>query len=341
MRKHIFISLMLVFALFLTSCAGVNTTEILKVGDSVATVPEFIYYLRTVGMSAATNNAQQVGQTLSTEDDWETVEIDGVSAKQYAKDEALRQLEQVMAFEAMGKKVGFELPDAEKTLKEQREASIANLGGIYEYKSTLEMIGIDEQSYNTLIERAVYAQEYQKVYVEENKETYEVTDDEVFAGYNEDYITVKHILIKTTDENGNSIYDDAKAKAEEIKEAIDGGANFDALQNEHSEDGRTEDGNIAKNSYTFNKDGGYVQEFKDAGFKLKVGEVSGLVESGYGFHIMTRIENPTSGQDYDSAIAEQKARMQENVLNDLVNKWMNEFGFTVNTKAFDKVKVTA
>jgi len=91
-------------------------------------------------------------------------------------------------------------------------------------------------------------------------------------------VKASHILIKTegTDEAA------AKAKAENIlKEAKKG--DFGQLAAKHSDD----PGSKAKNGdLGYFSRGRMVKEFEEAAFSLKAGEVSGLVKSPFGFHII-------------------------------------------------------
>lgn len=124
-----------------------------------------------------------------------------------------------------------------------------------------------------------------------------VTDSGIFS--------VKHILLKTvtedvTDDDGNVTqtadeYNTAqKAKAEDLlaqlQKAGDLEALFDELMNEHSEDGRDSDGNLAApDGYTFDSQDSLVGGFREAALELKSGELSGIVETDYGYHIMLRL----------------------------------------------------
>ncbi len=106
----------------------------------------------------------------------------------------------------------------------------------------------------------------------------------------DDSVTAKHILIRTADLQLNPYdqkkKDEAKARAEELLGKIKKGEDFDKLMLENTEEPGTE---AQPDGYTFTK-GHMVKEFEDAAFSLKEGEVSGIVESEYGYHIIKLVK---------------------------------------------------
>ena len=96
-------------------------------------------------------------------------------------------------------------------------------------------------------------------------------------------IRVRHILIKTdpsaTDEEKKKI----KAKAEEILEKLKKGEDFAKLASEVSEDPGTKS---KGGDLDFFPKGTMIPAFEEAAFSLKPGEMSGLVETEYGYHII-------------------------------------------------------
>lgn len=99
--------------------------------------------------------------------------------------------------------------------------------------------------------------------------------------YKENYMAAKHILILSESK-------DAEKTIKEIKRKLTYGGDFDKLMNEYSEDP-----GLATNpkGYVFTY-GEMVEEFETAVSKLKVGKVSDIVETDYGYHIIKRIELP-------------------------------------------------
>jgi len=95
-------------------------------------------------------------------------------------------------------------------------------------------------------------------------------------------VKVRHILIKC-DPKDKEASERARKKAESIRQEAVQGKDFAQLAKQHSEDAGTKDrggeiGYITK--------GQVVPEFEQAAFSLKAGELSGVIQTPYGFHIL-------------------------------------------------------
>lgn len=80
--------------------------------------------------------------------------------------------------------------------------------------------------------------------------------------------------------------DEAEARANELLERLYAGEDFDTLMFLYSEDPGLE---WNPDGYTF-PPGQMVSEFENATRELEIGEISGLVRSTHGFHIIQRVE---------------------------------------------------
>jgi peptidyl-prolyl cis-trans isomerase D len=124
----------------------------------------------------------------------------------------------------------------------------------------------------------------------------QVTHDDLVAYYDQhrdqyrtpEQVKVSHILIKTplpgpdgkVDEKGVT---EAQHRAEDLLKQLKGGANFEELAKKYSEDpGSAKEGG----SLGFIGRGRTVPEFEKAAFSLPKGQISDLVKSSYGFHII-------------------------------------------------------
>lgn len=128
------------------------------------------------------------------------------------------------------------------------------------------------------------------------KDTVHVTQNDLQVYYNQhrdqyrvpEQVKVSHILIKTplpgpdgkVDEKGAA---DAQKRAEDILKQLQNGAKFEDLAKKYSEDlGSAKEGG----SLGWIGKGRTVPEFEKVAFSLPKGQISGLVKSSYGFHII-------------------------------------------------------
>lgn len=138
------------------------------------------------------------------------------------------------------------------------------------------------------------------------------TDAEVQAWLDEQGIyRAKHILLATIDLDTREPLDEAavaqkKAKADDILAQLCGAEDpitlFDQLMNEHSEDT-----GLAANpeGYTTEK-GMMVAPFEEAALALKNGEISDIVESDFGYHIILRL--PIDPESYRGQLTSQRLK---------------------------------
>lgn len=93
----------------------------------------------------------------------------------------------------------------------------------------------------------------------------------------------RHILIKTSELVSEN---EAKNRLQEIKQRIDKGADFSEQARLHSEDGSAAQGG----DLGWLSPGETVPEFENAMDALKAKQVSGLVQSGFGWHLIQVLE---------------------------------------------------
>lgn len=157
-----------------------------------------------------------------------------------------------------------------------------------------------------------------------------VTHEPSEAELNEYLYRVKHILLKTVDDNRQPLPEDQiaekKAQAEDLlaqlKAASDLPAKFDELMNEYSEDGRTEDGALAAPDGYLAGPGDMVSAFETASCALQPGELSELVETEFGYHIILRL--PTEITAEEMATPEYAQSFRVNAMEDQMSQWMEE-----------------
>ena len=118
----------------------------------------------------------------------------------------------------------------------------------------------------------------------------QISDAQVESYYNShkdqyrtpERVQARHILIKTTGKSKEEI-DQLKAKADDLLKQIKGGADFAKIAEKNSED----PGSAAKGGdLGWIVRGQMVKNFEDTVFSLKPKEISGVITTEYGFHII-------------------------------------------------------
>lgn len=119
-----------------------------------------------------------------------------------------------------------------------------------------------------------------------------VTDDELKSYYREHEkellvpvsVKARHILIQAAPQSPPEEKARARAKAEQVLEQVKKGEDFAKLAREHSADSDTaaRGGELG----TLSPGGSNSPEFEKAAFSLKAGEVSGVVETAFGYEII-------------------------------------------------------
>ncbi|HNY90087.1 MAG TPA: peptidylprolyl isomerase [bacterium] len=170
----------------------------------------------------------------------------------------------------------------------------------------IQRIGSDGISIETVkadIEREMVIRKYfDKLYNE-----VKVTDEDLNAAYNQDKTaSVRHILLMTQgkDEAGKA---DVRKKMEELLRRAKAGEDFATLATENTEDpGSKTSGGLYEN---FPK-GHMVKPFEDAAFSVPVGEISDIIETQYGYHILKVVDRKKETRP----LAEVKSELEQQLL---------------------------
>lgn len=242
---------------------GFEKDELFKIEDITCTLPEMMVYL---------TNIQNQYETVYGKRIWQT-NIDGVSLEDNIKDMALSKMAQVKAINILSRKYAV-------ALEAKEEASIEKATDTYFSslnETEIALMGIDRDViYGLYREYAISEKLYQKIIEDVNPE---ISDDEART------ITVEHILIKTynLDEDGNRIEyteyskEQAYNKAKEALQRAKEGENFETLCQEYSDDDTM--------TYSFSK-GEMDAVFENTAFNLGNDEISDIVRTEYGYHII-------------------------------------------------------
>jgi peptidyl-prolyl cis-trans isomerase D len=131
--------------------------------------------------------------------------------------------------------------------------------------------------------------------VERFRSTEAIAQDEIedyYATYQDAFqrqeqVRVRHILVKVAQDASEAQEAEVRAKAENILTELRGGADFTVLAKAHSEDTATTEkgGDLG-----FFPRGQMVKPFEQVAFTLPVGQLSNLVRTPFGYHIL-RVED--------------------------------------------------
>ncbi|MBI1920556.1 MAG: peptidylprolyl isomerase [Geobacter sp.] len=175
--------------------------------------------------------------------------------------------------------------------KKQTESDIKDIQKNYQskkdYQKALELTGIAEKDLAHFIERGRYASQFKKQEVDDKVK---VTDDMVKAHYEQNrssylkprVFKVSHILVKVPPTALAEEKAKLKAKAEATLKKLKEGANFAEVAYADSDDDTAMVGGQMRPFH----EGQTELPFEEAVKKLNAGEISGIVETIYGYHII-------------------------------------------------------
>ena len=132
---------------------------------------------------------------------------------------------------------------------------------------------------------------------------------------------VKHILLKTTDGQNHPLSEDEIAEKRtladdllgQLQTAEDMPSKFDELMKTYSED----PGVISNpDGYVFDSSDSLVGGFREAALELEEGQLSGIVETDYGYHIMLRLALT------DELEESYRTYFRQEALEDQMTQWM-------------------
>ena len=208
----------------------------------------------------------------------------GASMPEAAEQQAIYARVVMQKFNELGLKLSY---NEQKEMASVRRNSIANTTKDA-YLNQIAQFGFSDQTYQNFMYISQCYQALNDYYFGENGVN-TPSDEDIQKYYEDNYITAKHILITTVDPASGETKrtdEEAKKEAQSILDRINAGEDFDTLMNQYSEDTGLSNN---PNGYTFTE-GQMLTEFYDGAKALAEDEVSELVKSSYGYHIIKRVK---------------------------------------------------
>ena len=211
----------------------------------------------------------------------------------------------------------------DEQIKEQIDSFNDSIKNDKEYKAQLKDMGIDEEFLKYQFARDLSNANLQEKFESDVK----ISDSEMKKYYDEnkddyytDTVTASHILLKTIDDEGNELSDDkkkeAKKKAEEALDKVKNGEDFAEVAKEYSQDSSASNGGELG---TFGR-GKMVKEFENAAFSMKAGDISDIVETEYGYHIIKVTNRVDEQKSYDDVKDDIKSTLASEKYSEYIEK---------------------
>ena len=203
------------------------------------------------------------------------------------------------------KEKGISLSSDElSTLKTQKQGYADAYGGRDIFLSELTGNFMTEKLFDEISESQMIEDKLRQFEYDEFTGSIRSDDATVEAYVKENFIHATHVLIMN--DEGEDVAENY-ALALSIAEMAANGADFDSLILEYNEDS---DMNKTTVGYYF-AEGQLIVEFEEAAKALEIGQVSGVVESPLGYHVVKRlaIEDSYVDKNFDALRLIYKARM--------------------------------
>lgn len=293
---------------------GFDRDEVFRIDKTSCRLPEVMVYL--------TNTKNQYEQALGSQI-WQT-SYEGETLEQNLKETVLARIARIKAMNLLAEKYGISLSD-EETGNAAKAAK--------QYYASLndkerELLAVDQKLLCAMYEEyALAGKVYEYLIADINPE---ISDDEART------ITVQHILIKTysLNEAGERVPYSEQAKSEAYQRAREAlrraqnGEEFVGLIAEYNED--------SNSSYSFGK-GTMDAAFEDAAFNLGTDEISDIVETEHGYHIIKCISTFDRDETDRNKVKIVEQRRKE-VFNEEYSGFVEGLNRSLNEELWETVK---
>lgn len=321
------LSVVITFVILLSLCSCMGNNIATVNGEKIEN-GYFDYYFKLL----KTQLENQLG-----EDSWETAIYEGKTALEYAKERALQSAieDLVVTKKAEEDKITLTADD-KKNMQQVKSQWISHYGSESKFLKQLKEYGINEEQFDYMMKATYYKDHLVENYTD-------VSEDEILDYYNQKIVKVKHILVFTIDPETNKPLDNsginaAKNQAQRIWEMAKDGQDFDALVAEYTDD--QDLFYYISEGFSIDQNGDesvrMVSEFETAALALGVGEVSDIVQTQYGYHIIKRYENDNEMYVKAKKMLEQK--VSDKKFSEILDDWKSNMKIVVNESIYSSYK---
>jgi len=326
MKRMVYIMIVLAIILLLGGCGdrddpdmrvvlttGFQRDEVFRIETISCFLPEIRVYLTT---------AQNQYESVFSRRIW-AVDFNGETLEERIKEITLAQIAQIKTMNLLAAKHNISLDEFEVDLVGKAASEFYNSLSSVEK----EVMGVTFATIETLYSEYALADKiYNHIIKDINPE---ISDDEART------ITIWHILIRTyaLDGTGRKIEYTESARADafnralKILEQAQAGEDFERLMSLHSEDEQM--------AHSFGK-GDMEASFEEVSFSLGNGEISGIVETSFGYHIIKCV-NTFNREETDKNKVKIVEKQREEVFSQEYNAFLSTLTRNINAVLWEQV----
>jgi foldase protein PrsA len=283
MKKMIAVILLIVMMMSLAACGSDKKnsgTDLVKVGDTTISEEQLNQYLELTAFIQNIDLTQFPAESL--------------------KAIKSQMLDDMVSIECIKQ---YYAGKEDKVLPDTIDADLKSFMEEAKNTETVSAFIKEKNISDDTLKNFFYDQYYRKAYFDEVQAGMKTLDTDAKAYYEAnkdsfivDEVTASHILVK----------DEATAK--EVQAKLKAGEKFEDLAKQYSIDGSAANGGSLG---TFGR-GAMVKEFEDAAFALKPGEISDIVKTQFGYHIIKVTDKNQGTKTYEEA--------KESIISNLVSQ---------------------
>jgi parvulin-like peptidyl-prolyl isomerase len=200
-------------------------------------------------------------------------------------------------------------------------------GGVDFYREQMEAAGIDFNVYLEGMKTGLLIRKYLDKEIGNPKD---ISEEEISKRFEEKYTgdqkaSAQHILLNTQGKSAEE-KQNIRKKMEGILSEARSGKDFGELAQKYSEDPGSKDrGGL----YEDFERGDMVKPFEDAAFTTPIGEISDIVETQYGFHIIKVVDRKKGDQDVDNVRTKIVEELQREKIESYIKNMREDAGVKV------------
>ncbi len=318
--KHVHFIFVIILALIFTGCGIVRknpevekNSAVAKVNGEVIVKEEFTRNLQLYRNSYE----QQYGKDVWDKD------IEGKKLIDVVKEQVIEKMILDRLVLEQAAEQGIEVS------REEIEEEIQSIKGYFEgeekFLEFLNTQNLSEEKLKEQVKKDLIIYRYKEKIVEDvtvSEEDIKNYYDNNIKEFKEDQVKASHILLDTEED------------AQEVLEKIENGEDFSKLAEEYSVDpnAKSTKGDLGYFGY-----GQMVQPFEEAAFALEVGEVSDIVKTQFGYHIIKvfdkKIVDPTPFSEVKESI---RSRLVYNAREMKYNEHLNKLREEADVEIYKK-----